>query len=60
MAAKPAALNVVKDRLEDIGLAPFMLNLHDKAMRPAAVRQQLALALDAAAEADRIGFEVAN
>ena len=41
MAAKPAALNVVKDRLEDIGLAPFMLNLHDKAMRPAAVRRQL-------------------
>nr|WP_246865390.1 DUF4011 domain-containing protein [Cryobacterium sp. BB307] len=60
IAEKPAALNVVKDRIEAVGLGAFTLDLHDKAMRPAAVRQQLAAALDATSFADRVAFETAH
>ena len=47
VAEKRAALDVVKQRLGEIGLDPFCLDLHDKGARPAAVRAQLAAALDA-------------
>ncbi|CAN5298773.1 DUF3320 domain-containing protein [soil metagenome] len=60
IAEKAPALNVVKDRLEAVGLGPFILNLHDKGLRPAAVRQQLAAVMDAAVTPDREGFDAAH
>jgi hypothetical protein len=60
IAEKAPALNVVKDRLEAVGLGPFILNLHDKGLRPAAVRQQLSAVMDAAVAPDREGFGAAQ
>ncbi len=60
IAEKSTALNVVKERLEEVGLAPFCLDLHDKGMRPTAVRQQLSAVLDVAMSSDRIGYEAAQ
>lgn len=60
IAEKAAALNVVKDRLGEVGLASFCLDLHDKGMRPAAVRQQLSAVLDVVVTSDRVGFETAQ
>ena len=59
IAEKPPALDVVKDRLESVGLAPFILNLHSKSLKPAAVRQQLLAVLDAAVSPDRDGYDAA-
>jgi hypothetical protein len=52
VAEKRAALDVVKDRLEAVGLGPFSLDLHDKGARPNAVRAQIRAAIDAAARPD--------
>jgi hypothetical protein len=60
IAEKPPALNVVKDRLTKVGLAPFILNLHDKSLRPAQVREQLLAVLEAAVTPDREGYEAAQ
>ncbi|MBC7593528.1 MAG: DUF3320 domain-containing protein [Kineosporiaceae bacterium] len=60
IAEKAPALNVVKDRLEAVGLGPFILNLHDKGLRPAAVRQQLSAVMDAAVAPDREGLGAAQ
>ncbi|WP_431796045.1 DUF4011 domain-containing protein [Microbacterium enclense] len=49
VAEKRAALEVVKDRLDAVGLGSFSLDLHDKGARPNAVREQLRAALDATA-----------
>ncbi|MDY7541184.1 DUF3320 domain-containing protein [Cryobacterium sp. 5B3] len=46
VAEKRAALDVVKKRLESVGLGDFSLDLHDKAARPAAVRAQIKAALE--------------
>ncbi|TFD91239.1 DUF3320 domain-containing protein [Cryobacterium serini] len=46
VAEKRAALDVVKKRLENVGLGDFSLDLHDKNARPAAVRAQVRAALD--------------
>jgi hypothetical protein len=46
VAEKRAALDVVKKRLESVGLGNFSLDLHDKGARPAAVRAQIKAALD--------------
>lgn len=46
VAEKRAALDVVKDRLERVGLGELSLDLHDKSARPAAVRQQIKQALE--------------
>jgi len=46
VAEKRAALSVVQRRLEEIGLGPFSLDLHDKGARPAAVRAQVKAALE--------------
>ncbi len=53
VAEKRAALEVVKDRLDAVGLGSFSLDLHDKGARPNAVREQLRAALDATARPDR-------
>jgi hypothetical protein len=46
VAEKRAALDVVKKRLQSVGLGDFSLDLHDKGARPAAVRAQIKAALD--------------
>ena len=46
VAEKRAALDVVKKRLEAVGLGELSLDLHDKSARPAAVRTQIRDALD--------------
>ncbi|MCI2956760.1 DUF3320 domain-containing protein [Agromyces atrinae] len=52
VAEKRAALDVVKSRLEMVGLGDLSLDLHDKSARPAAVRSQIKRALDLAIRAD--------
>jgi hypothetical protein len=59
MSEKPAALAVVKTRLDSIGLGAFVLDLHDKGTKPAAIRNQLLNALDASPEADKAALEAA-
>lgn len=52
VAEKRAALDVVADRIADVGLSAFTLDLHDAKSRPTGVRRQILAALDARAEAD--------
>lgn len=46
VAEKQAALGVVQERLEQVGLNPFCLELHDKGAKPEDVKSQLRAALD--------------
>ncbi|MGE2736075.1 DUF3320 domain-containing protein [Mycolicibacterium vaccae] len=46
VAEKRAALDVVKKRLESVGLGELSLDIHDKSARPAAVRAQIKHALE--------------
>ncbi|GAA1938967.1 DUF4011 domain-containing protein [Agromyces allii] len=52
VAEKRAALDVVKKRLESVGLGEFSLDLHDKSARPAAARAQIKRALDLVVRTD--------
>ncbi|OBH18484.1 DUF3320 domain-containing protein [Mycolicibacter sinensis] len=52
VAEKKAALDVVKKRLDAVGLGELALNLHDKSARPAAVREQIRTALELRVTAD--------
>jgi hypothetical protein len=52
VAEKRAALDVVKKRLEAVGLGELSLDLHDKSSRPTAVREQIRAALDLQVIAD--------
>jgi hypothetical protein len=52
VAEKRAALDVVKKRLEAVGLGELSLDLHDKSSRPAVVREQIRAALDLRVNAD--------
>ena len=60
MSEKPAALAVVKDRLDEIGLGDFILDLHDKGTKPANIRNQLLAAMDAKPEIDKTGLDAAS
>ncbi|WP_141785778.1 DUF4011 domain-containing protein [Ornithinicoccus hortensis] len=60
VAEKRAALDVVKSRLDDIGLDPFSLDLHDKGSKPAAVRAQIRAAIDHRVNTDSEGLSVAG
>ncbi|SDQ22411.1 DUF3320 domain-containing protein [Leucobacter chromiiresistens] len=60
VAEKRAALDVVKQRLDVVGLSKLSLDLHDKGARPAAVRAQIAAAMDAAAQADEASLLAAR
>ncbi|MBX3077964.1 MAG: DUF3320 domain-containing protein [Cryobacterium sp.] len=60
VAEKPDALAVVRDRLVKVGLGSFGLNLHDKGMRAADVRQQISDALGVTALPDATGFDAAS
>jgi len=57
VAEKRAALDVVRARLDEVGLGPFSLDLHDKGSKPSAVRAQVRAALDRTAEVDEQGLE---
>jgi len=59
MSEKPAALAVVKTRLDAIGLGAFVLDLHDKGTKPANIRNQLLEALDANPGKDESGLGAA-
>jgi hypothetical protein len=58
VAEKRAALDVVKRRLEEVGLGPFCLDLHDKGARPAEARAQIRAALDFSVQPDSHGFAI--
>ena len=60
VAQKKDALDVVKKRLDDAGLGAFSLDLHDKAMTPKAVKEQLLNVIDIAIAADKVGFEISR
>ena len=60
VAEKRAALDVVKKRLESVGLGDLSLDLHDKSARPAAVRAQIQAALDLRAETDSESLRAAS
>ena len=60
VAQKKDALDVVKKRLDDAGLGAFSLDLHDKAMTPKAVKEQLVNVIDIAIAADQVGYETAR
>jgi hypothetical protein len=57
---KAAALEVVKSRLESVGLGDFVLDLHGSKTKPAEVRARLNIALEAAPDADDTGLETAK
>lgn len=59
VAEKKEALDVVKNRLEAVGLGDFSLDLHDKGMSPKHVKAQLSAAVNKAIEADQVGFQSA-
>ncbi|NMM32199.1 MAG: DUF3320 domain-containing protein [Cellulomonas sp.] len=58
VAEKRAALDVVRARLDEVGLGPFSLDLHDKGSKPSAVRAQVRAALDHTVDVDEQGLEV--
>jgi hypothetical protein len=60
VAEKQAALSVVKERLADVGLDPYCLDLHDKGSNPSDVRKQLLEALDHAPSFDERAWEEAS
>jgi hypothetical protein len=57
VAEKKDALDVVKERLDSVGIGALSLDLHDKGMTPKAVREQLLNVLDIAMEFDAPAFE---
>jgi len=46
VAEKQSALQVVRERLDQVGLGPYCLDLHDRGSKPQALRDQLLQALD--------------
>ena len=60
VAEKRAALEVVQRRLEEVGLGPFALDLHDKGSRPAAMRAQIKAALQHRVSSDSDGLRAAT
>lgn len=57
VAQKKDALDVVKERLDAVGLGPFVLDLHDQGMSLKMVKHQLSSVLNVAARVDRAGFQ---
>jgi SpoU rRNA methylase family enzyme len=57
VAEKKDALDVVKDRLNKVGLGAFSLDLHDKLMSPKFVKQQLLEAVNQSTKSDVVGFD---
>lgn len=59
VAQKKEALDVVKERLDQVGLGGFSLDLHDKNQSLKAVKSQLLEVLEKESAVDAVGFEVA-
>ncbi len=57
VAAKKAALDVVHKRLEQIGLAPFTLELHSNKSKKSDVLQQMAKSIETAKIARTVDFQ---
>jgi hypothetical protein len=60
VAEKQAALDVVKRRIEALGLAPFVLDLHGRRQTMRSIREQLRQALDHQVDGDVVGWEAAS
>lgn len=60
VAEKRAALDVVQKRLDDVGMGPFSLDLHDKGSKPAVVRAQIKHALELRLSANQQQLETAS
>jgi hypothetical protein len=60
MSEKPAALEVVKSRLDEIQLGHFVLDLHSKNTSAAEIRGQLLAAMDANPRIDTVGVDSAT
>lgn len=60
VAEKRAALDVVQKRLEEVGMGPFSLDLHDKGSKPAAVRAQIKQALELRLDSDAQQLDTAS
>ena len=60
VAEKRAALDVVQKRLDDVGMGPFSLDLHDKGSKPAVVRAQIKHALELSLSANQQQLETAS
>lgn len=60
VAEKRAALDVVQRRLDDVGMGPFSLDLHDKGSKPAVVRAQIKHALELSLSANMQQLETAS
>ncbi|MEW1950944.1 DUF3320 domain-containing protein [Pseudarthrobacter sp902506025] len=60
VAEKRAALDVVQKRLDDVGMGPFSLDLHDKGSKPAVVRAQIKHALELSLSANKQQLETAS
>jgi hypothetical protein len=56
VAEKRAALDVVRQRMDAVGMGDFSLDLHDKGSKPAVVRAQIKAALDHAVAVDEQGL----
>ena len=59
VAEKGAALDVVRQRLGEIGLLPYALDLHDHNARPVEVRARIRTALAQRAQPDLDGYRAA-
>ena len=59
VAEKGAALDVVRQRLGEIGLLPYALDLHDHNARPVEVRARIRTALAQRARPDLDGYRAA-
>ncbi len=57
VAEKQAALDVVKRRIEALGLTPFVLDLHGRRQTMRSIREQLKRALDHHVKGDTVGWE---
>jgi hypothetical protein len=58
VAEKQAALSVVYERLQQVGLGPYCLELHDRGTSPEAMRLQLRSALEQSPTLDTRAFEM--
>lgn len=59
VAEKQAALEVVKRRIDALGLTPFVLDLHGRRQTMRSIREQLKRGLEHHTDSDAVGWEAA-
>jgi len=59
VAEKQAALDVVKRRIDALGLTPFVLDLHGRRQTMRSIREQLKRGLEHRTDGDAVGWEAA-